>query len=313
MGDANTNVKVNNTSARGSGSDGTVKAFMGVIIFIVVVISLYYLYKFLYGSQNSQTSVTILNGTIPATTVGVPAAGGAPDSVAVTQLTGLLDGGQYSTSFWVYIASTAGASATSPLVHLMEISNNRFAASPATPGKTLLFIGLNPTNGALIVRQSDSDTDKIDNSVASSAATATTYPLSSLLTGYNGSGSVYKSDNRCDIINGIEYQRWVLITTVANGRTLDVYVDGKLARSCVYKSAFALGSATGTGTAYFGAGNGNTLKGFFSNGQFYNYALDPAAVWALYQAGPGTGFSISNFLSNLVSVNVKFGTVAGTT
>jgi hypothetical protein len=310
MSNANTNVKVNNGSSKGN--DGTVKAFMGVIIFIVVIIGLYYTYRFLYGSQASQTSVTILNGTIPATTVGVPASGGAPDSVAVTQLTGLLDGGQYSTSFWVYVASTAGASATSPLVHLMEISNNRFAESPATPGKTLLFVGLNPTNGALIIRQSDSDTDKIDNSITSSAATSNVYPLAQLITGYNG-GSVYKSDNRCDIINGIEYQRWVLITTVANGRTLDVYVDGKLARSCVYKSAFALGSATGTGTAYFGAGNGNTLKGFFSNGQFYNYALDPAAVWALYQAGPGTGFSISNFLSNLVSVNVNFGTVAGTT
>jgi hypothetical protein len=147
--------------------------------------------------------------------------------------------------------------------------------------------------------------------VSGSSATPNNYPLSSLIAGYN-SGSTYKTDNRCDIINGIEYQRWVLITTVANGRTLDVYVDGKLARSCVYKSAFALGSSTGTGTVYFGAGNGGKLKGFFSNGLFYNYALDPAAVWALYQAGPGTGFSISKFFSNLVSVDVKFGSVAGT-
>jgi hypothetical protein len=286
---------------------------MMIILFIVVCIGLYYLYNFLYSSNVAQISVVTLSGTIPCTktiSATIPA-------VASTNLTGVLDGGQYSASFWVYIADTKGFTAAggAPLAHLMEISNKRFDATPANRGNTLVFVGLNPTNGTLVVRQSTNDaTVQINNSMANNAATttATLYPLDTLISSYT-SGATYTTKDSCDIINGIEYQRWVLITTVANGKTLDVYVDGKLARSCVYKAPFALGSADSTGTASFGYGNGGKLKGFFSNGNFYNYALTPDAVWAMYQAGPGTGFSISSFFSSLFSINTSFGTTADAT
>jgi hypothetical protein len=285
---------------------------MMIILFIVVCIGLYYLYNFLYSSNVAQISVVTLSGTIPCTktiSATIPA-------VASTNLTGVLDGGQYSASFWVYIADTKGFTAAggAPLAHLMEISNKRFDATPANRGNTLVFVGLNPTNGTLVVRQSTNDAAvQINNSIANNAATtATLYPLDTLISSYT-SGATYTTKDSCDIINGIEYQRWVLITTVANGKTLDVYVDGKLARSCVYKAPFALGSADSTGTASFGYGNGGKLKGFFSNGNFYNYALTPDAVWAMYQAGPGTGFSITSFFSNLFSINTSFGTTADAT
>lgn len=294
-------------------SSGTARTIMMIILFIVVCIGLYYLYNFLYSSNVAQISVVTLSGTIPCTktiSATIPA-------VASTNLTGVLDGGQYSASFWVYIADTKGFTAAggAPLAHLMEISNKRFDATPANRGNTLVFVGLNPTNGTLVVRQSTNDaTVQINNSMANNAATttATLYPLDTLISSYT-SGATYTTKDSCDIINGIEYQRWVLITTVANGKTLDVYVDGKLARSCVYKAPFALGSADSTGTASFGYGNGGKLKGFFSNGNFYNYALTPDAVWAMYQAGPGTGFSISSFFSSLFSINTSFGTTADAT
>lgn len=295
-------------SANTSSSD-TARTVMMVILFIVVCIGLYYLYNFLYGSNVAQVSVTTLSGTIPCTTTvsaSIPA-------VASTNLTGVLDGGQYSSSFWVYIADTKGFTEAggAPLAHLMDISNKRFDATPANRGKTLVFVGLNPTNGTLVVRQSTNDaTNQINNNMTSATPTPTLYDLSTLITSYT-TGTTYTTQDSCDIINGIEYQRWVLITTVANGKTLDVYVDGKLARSCVYKAPFALGSADSTGTATFGHGNNGKLKGFFSNGNFYNYALTPDAVWAMYQAGPGTGFSISSFFSNLFSINTTFGTTAG--
>ncbi len=293
-------------------SSGTARTIMMIILFIVVCIGLYYLYNFLYSSNVAQISVVTLSGTIPCTktiSATIPA-------VASTNLTGVLDGGQYSASFWVYIADTKGFTAAggAPLAHLMEISNKRFDATPANRGNTLVFVGLNPTNGTLVVRQSTNDAAvQINNSIANNAATtATLYPLDTLISSYT-SGATYTTKDSCDIINGIEYQRWVLITTVANGKTLDVYVDGKLARSCVYKAPFALGSADSTGTASFGYGNGGKLKGFFSNGNFYNYALTPDAVWAMYQAGPGTGFSITSFFSNLFSINTSFGTTADAT
>jgi len=132
-----------------------------------------------------------------------------------------------------------------------------------------------------------------------------------LIDNYNTSGSTYSSDDRCDILNGIEYQRWVLVSIVGNGRTLDVYIDGKLARSCVYAAPFGMLSPNGSATAYFGLNNGGNLKGFFSNGTFYNYALSPAEIWALYQAGPSGYPTIGGFFKNLFNVDVSFGTTAG--
>jgi len=70
-------------------------------------------------------------------------------------------------------------------------------------------------------------------------------------------------------------------------------------------------SSAGTGQAIVGYNNGDRLKGFFSKGEFYNYALTPDQVWANYQAGPGGTFSLSDFFSTLFNINVSFQSSAG--
>lgn len=304
--------RANNSAPSGG---GVFKMGVGLIIFIAIVIGLYYLYDFLYGSTLAKASVSILSGTpsMSKATVNVSTVTGTGQAVSKTDLTGVLDGGQYSTSMWIYVSDTKGFNKAggANLAHLLEISNNRFSAS--TKGNTLLFVGLNPTNGTLVVRQSSSDpTEVIDNAMASgSATTATKYPLESLISQYSTDTKFSNSDDRCDIINGIEYQRWILVSVVGNGRTLDVYIDGKLARSCIYKGSFALGSTAGTGQAIVGYNNSGNLKGFFSKGEFYNYALTPDQIWANYQAGPGGTFSFSDFFSTLFNLNVSFQSSAG--
>lgn len=287
---------------------------VGLIIFIAIVVGLYYLYDFLYGSTLAKSNVAILNGTpsMSKASVNVSTVPGTGQAVSMTNLTGILDGGQYSTSMWVYVSDTKGFANTSSLAHLLEISNDRFSSTTDKKGNTLLFLGLNPRNGSLIVRQSSSDeSEVINNSMSASSITSTSYPLDSLISSYSTDTRFNNSDDRCDIINGIEYQRWIFVTVVGNGRTLDVYVDGKLARSCVYKGTFALGSSAGTGQAIIGYNNGGNLKGFFSKGEFYNYALTPDQVWANYQAGPGGSFSFSEFFSSLFNLNVSFQSSGG--
>merc|ERR1712070_804360 len=44
----------------------------------------------------------------------------------------------------------------------------------------------------------------------------------------------YSTRAKCDIIN-IPLQRWVHLALVMHNKTLDVYLNGKLARSCTYK------------------------------------------------------------------------------
>lgn len=300
-----------NAGTNARNSSGTVRNVVGVIIFVLVCVGLYYLYNFLYGSQVAQNSVDILSSNVPMTTAPISTALGGKTACAVTSISGIMDGGQYSTSFWAYVADSKGFTGTggAKLAHLMEISENRFPATGSAAGKTLIFVGLNPSNGSLIVRQSTNDATSslIDNSLSSTTGvnSSTNYKLDSLIGNYN-SGTTYTANDSCDILNGIEYQRWVLVTTVANGKTLDVYIDGKLARSCVYKANYMLGSTGGNATAAFGVDNEGKLKGFLSSGKFYNYALTPDAIWALYQAGPGGTFNVWDFFSNLFSINVSF-------
>jgi hypothetical protein len=304
------NALAGNTSNTSS-SAGFLKPMLGIVLFIGILVALYYLYNFLYGSSASQATVEILPKSLlpidSAKLIDTDSSGVKANAVHVSNITGIPDGGTYSVSFWTYISDSKGFAnaAGSRLAHLLEISNKRFETDATKRGNTLLFVGLNPVNGNLIVRQSTSDPAESINNSLTTGATSTQYPLSSFISGFN-SGSTYQSDDRCDIINGIEYQRWILITVVANGRTLDVYLDGKLARSCVYKAHYALGGQ-GKAAAVFGLENSGNLKGFLTNGNFYNYPLTPDAIWAIYQAGPKGYFNIGQFFKNLFNVDVAFG------
>jgi hypothetical protein len=237
------------------------------------------------------------------------------------------DQGQFSVTFWVYVARTSGfgAGATSSLAHLMEISNNRFAGSNA--GNTLLYVGLNPIDATLVVRQGTVRTPIVPNKskCPDGKLSDSCYSVTDITTGYNNAGNTLSDGqivpmyqgggpggNRCDIVNGIEYQRWVLIGLVGNGRVLDVYVDGKLARSCVYDSGNGFSSANGTATAYFGLGNANKLIGYFSDGNFYNYALTPAGVWSIYQNGPGGPFNMWDYIQSFFGTNITITSSTGT-
>ena len=290
---------------------------VGILMAALVLYLLYILYNWLYSSTVSGSPIRVGGVNMPFndfTAVKNAKIYGSLDLatvpagtyVATTGLTGLTDSGQYSVSMWVYVVS-AVAPAGSPLMNLFEISSgDRFATRPL--GKTLLYIGLNPKNAGLVVRQSTmDDTDGvIDNSITSSdAGTASSkYPLSSLIGGYN-TGSTYTKSDRCDIVNGIEYQRWVLITTVANNRTLDVYIDGKLSRSCVYKAGYGFNSPTAN--AYVGLDNKNALKGYSSSVYFYDYAMSPEQVWRTYQTGPGGPVSWSQWISSFFTLSTNFG------
>lgn len=286
---------------------GYVSNVIGFIIVIVVLYLLYALYNWLY-SNNKNTSITQIGGyNMPMGTVMkdnqnvyLKKTQYNQTYVATQVLRGFTNAGQYSTSLWVYVIDSK--SSNNKLCNLLEISSgesNRF--NPANRGSTLLYIGLNPKNAALVVRQSTIDGENMIDNTLTGTNNDTHYTLSNLISSYN-SGSTYTGNDRCDIVNGIEYQRWVLITTVANGRTLDVYIDGKLARSCVYKAGYLGGN--GKATAYVGLDNDDRLKGYFSAINYYQNALSPEEVWRTYQTGPGGPFSLSNWLSSYFSLTL---------
>jgi len=293
-----------------SGSVVNMKSIISLTVFILVLIALYYLYQFMYGASGSLSSTSLL-GSLTATSKGSTA---DPNSVAVVNMTGVSQGGQYSVSMWVYVASTKAN--TSSVIHLLDVTGG---TSSAKVGNTLLFIGLDPVNGTLVVRQSSSAEGDTSMPVAgSSPSSSHSYSLSSLMSGYMSASSShtpssYKTDDRCDIVNGIEYQRWVLVTVVASGRTLDVYLDGKLSRSCVYNGNNAIGVQTGNAVVTIGNRPAGVvpMTGYFSSTDYYNYALTPDLIWGIYQGGPSTSTSSTNFFSTLFSTDINLGSTSG--
>uniref|UniRef100_A0A6C0DQ28 Lectin/glucanase superfamily protein n=1 Tax=viral metagenome TaxID=1070528 RepID=A0A6C0DQ28_9ZZZZ len=337
------------------------QGIVAAIVLLLIIAASYYLYKFLFGVNQIKMSATILGPVTSAVNTHIDLVTGV-DAVQIVDISGVVDNGQYSSSFWLYVNNTADFTGSpTPLVHLFEISNGKTSAGKiagssgscdtngmesrlrtilqlaadtegfvagssggftagtapaATLGinrstvnkNVLLFVGMNPRDGSLIVRQNTNDGYNItnDTSMATNSMTEYNYSLPGLINNYNSPQSVFQRDDRCDILNGIEYQRWVHVTVVGNQRTLDIYVDGKLARSCVYSSYFSSGSKDAIAQAFVGAGNGGKFKGYFSNVMYYNYAMSPEEIWAMYQAGPGSPFTLSQFFKNLFSVNLTF-------
>jgi len=83
----------------------------------------------------------------------------------------------------------------------------------------------------------------------------------------------------CDIKN-IPLQKWVNIVYVLNNRTVDIYIDGKLERSCVLRGVPKLNEEP-----VHIADNGGFF-GKISNLVYYKYALKPDEVYRIYSNGP---------------------------
>ena len=83
----------------------------------------------------------------------------------------------------------------------------------------------------------------------------------------------------CDIKN-IPLQKWVHIVYVLNNRTVDIYIDGKLERSCVLRGVPKLNE-----DPVYVCDNGGFF-GKISNVVYYRYAMKPDEVYKVYSGGP---------------------------
>lgn len=99
----------------------------------------------------------------------------------------------------------------------------------------------------------------------------------------------------CDILE-IDLQRWVMISVVLSGRTVDVYIDGKLRRSCASSTYYQVDP---TGVSISMLENGG-FDGYVGNTNVGASALNPNEIYSMYLSGPGG--SSYNVLSWFASV-----------
>jgi hypothetical protein len=131
--------------------------------------------------------------------------------------------------------------------------------------------------------------DSLDNAMRNAV-------FSTLQTG----NSLLQESTGCDLPE-IELQRWVNVVVVANGKSVDVYVDGKLARSCILPAFYKVDTA-GYGANLLSYGG---FGGQIANTILYDTALNPERVDKNYMAGPQPISSFTEWLSSIFSIGVN--------
>lgn len=237
---------------------GIAQTIGSVALLILGVIVLYYLYQYLFQGQIA-TSQAIVTSAIPAN----PSSSPAPTSILP-----VYEGGEYTITFWTYI--TAFKDQIGKNKHILELSPTTTTGSPTST----LVVGLGSFTNKLLVRVNTNatGTEQLTAANVQNMFQPTQTPPGQLLA---------DSMPICDLPE-VELQRWVCFGIVLNGRTVDVYMDGKLARSCVLPSFYTV-NANGVRMKILQYGGFN---GFLSNLYVYSGALNPDQIYGIYMKGP---------------------------
>ena len=104
----------------------------------------------------------------------------------------------------------------------------------------------------------------------------------------------------CNISN-VPIQAWCNLLISVYGRTLDIYLDGKLVNTCVLPGIAKINQNADVFVTPAGG-----FSGWTSKFQYYPNATDPQTAWNIYKAGYGASW-LSGIFGN--SIQVKFSTV----
>jgi len=107
----------------------------------------------------------------------------------------------------------------------------------------------------------------------------------------------------CTVPN-VPIQKWVNLLISVYGRSLDIYLDGKLVKTCVLPG---VANINYNSNVYVTPNGG--FSGWTSKFQYYPNSIDPQTAWNIYQQGYG-----ANWLSNIFGkYQIKFSFVNGGT
>jgi hypothetical protein len=261
---------------------GQISMISKLVFPVLALVALYYLYKFLFSASGFEGK-TVVNGIKDAN----------PDKSYITlgeQLPTIYEGGEYTINGWIYIND-----------YSINRGRNKHVFSIGGSSFLTLAVFLGPYKNSLNVRvhtrvagpgtvvsapsaPSPSNTE-VDLSVAN---------LNSMFEQLQQDTSLISANRPCDI-SSVDLQKWIQVTVVLNNKTCDVYMDGKLARSCILPSFYKVDRSNLTlRVAEYGG-----FGGFVSNVSAYNYALNPEQIWSLYMSGPGPQYGLGDYLKSL--------------
>jgi hypothetical protein len=98
---------------------------------------------------------------------------------------------------------------------------------------------------------------------------------------YPSSQSSTGTKNTCNVAN-VPIQRWVNVIVSLYGRTMDVYIDGKLVRTCVLPGVAKIANNAPVYVTPLGG-----FSGYTANIHYYADSLNPQEAYNIYRKGYG--------------------------
>jgi hypothetical protein len=98
---------------------------------------------------------------------------------------------------------------------------------------------------------------------------------------YPSSTTTQPSTHTCNVDN-VPIQKWVNVVVSLNGRTLDVYIDGKLVRTCVLPGVAKIANNAPVYVTPLGG-----FSGYTTSINYYGNSLNPQEAYNIYRSGYG--------------------------
>lgn len=113
--------------------------------------------------------------------------------------------------------------------------------------------------------------------------------------------------HNCSLAN-VPVQRWVNLLISVYGRTLDTYIDGKLAKTCILPGVPNINS---TAPLYVTPNGG--FSGWTSKFQYWPNSTNPQSAWNVYKAGYGGSMLGNMFGQYTLQISLMEGDTAENT
>jgi len=251
----------------------TASYIFGAIFVVLLFAALYYLYDYLFSSDKVDKT-TIIRSQIPAN---------QPTDKPLYKIPPPFEGGEYTVNLWMYI--TGWKDRLGLRKHILEIQGKQFST---------LLLGLGAHKNSLVVRVHTKGSDE----ATSDGTDLGSDQVKSMFTQVGVENSMLDTHPMCDLPM-VDLQRWIMVTIVLNGRTCDVYYDGKLTRSCVLPSFYKV-DPNGVSAKLL---DYSGFEGSISDVSFSQKAMNPEEIYRLYMSGPSTSDTgLAGWLKSIFNV-----------
>jgi hypothetical protein len=208
-------------------------------------------------------------------------------SVLSNSLPPLYTGGEFAISTWIYVKSINSIGAGTPK-SILRIGGSTFDT---------MRIYLGAQGAQLMIRFDTGATHTLTNAATNNVFTKPNQAFQSAI--------LNEDSGSCDILQ-IDMQRWIHLVVSVNGKSCDVYMDGKLVRSCPLPDYFNIDTNYSAKILDNGAEGQGGFGGAISTTNMYGKALTPDVVYQMYMAGPEPVTNFVTYVTSFFSPTVAY-------